>query len=217
MAGRWPRRWSAFTRCAAPAWIQIGTEGGFLPAPVVLENQPINWNADVTTFNAGNVLNQRDGGGTLMLGPAERADVVVDFSKFAGKTLILYNDAPAPWPCSDPHYDYYTGAPDLTEIGGVPTPLAGYGPNTRTIMQIQVRAGADSTAPVNDVNAATLAALEAAFKLTPGVPGVFARGQDPIIVGQTAYNATYDKVFPATWPYWVYLSHLGLEDQLQDG
>ena len=34
----------------------------------------------------------------LLLGPAERADVIVDFSRYAGKTLILYNDAPAPFP-----------------------------------------------------------------------------------------------------------------------
>ena len=27
-----------------PAFIQIGTEGGFLPAPVVLPNQPVTWN-----------------------------------------------------------------------------------------------------------------------------------------------------------------------------
>ena len=31
-----------------PAWIQIGTEGGFLPAPVVVPNQPITWVTDPT-------------------------------------------------------------------------------------------------------------------------------------------------------------------------
>ena len=35
---------------------------------------------------------------SLLLAPAERADVIVDFSQFAGKTLILYNDAPAAFP-----------------------------------------------------------------------------------------------------------------------
>ncbi len=90
--------------------IQIGNEGGFLPKPVVLPNQPVNWNVDPTLFTVGIVLQQNEGGGTLMLGPAERADVIVDFSNFAGHTLILYNDAPAPWPALDPHYDYYTGA-----------------------------------------------------------------------------------------------------------
>ncbi|HEY1498782.1 MAG TPA: multicopper oxidase domain-containing protein [Acidobacteriaceae bacterium] len=51
---------------------QIGTDGGFLPSPVSLT--------------------------TLLLGPAERADLVVDFSAFNGKTLTLSNNAAAPYP-----------------------------------------------------------------------------------------------------------------------
>ena len=77
---------------------------------------------------------------SLLLGPAERADVVVDFSQFAGKTLILYNDSGAPVPAWDPRNDYYTGDPDYTAMGGAPTTLPGYGPNTRTVMQIHVAA-----------------------------------------------------------------------------
>ena len=177
-----------------PNFIQIGTEGGFLPTPVVLPNQPVAWNLDPTTFTAGLVLQQNQGGGTLMLGPAERADVIVDFSQFAGKTLILYNDAPAPWPALDPHYDYYTAAPDNRDMGGANTTLAGYGPNTRTVMQIQVAAGAGT--PFNLTN------LQAAFASAPGSPGVFQQGQSPIIAGQTAYNAAYNTTFPATWPNW---------------
>jgi spore coat protein A len=34
----------------------------------------------------------------VLIAPGERADVVVDFSKLAGKTLIVTNDAPAPYP-----------------------------------------------------------------------------------------------------------------------
>ncbi len=45
-----------------PAMIQIGTEGGFLPAPVLLPNQPVVWNTDPTTFTAGLVLQQNRGG-----------------------------------------------------------------------------------------------------------------------------------------------------------
>ena len=41
-------------------------------------------------------------------------------------------------PAFDPRIDYYTGDPDQTDTGGAPTTLAGYGPNTRTIMQFQV-------------------------------------------------------------------------------
>ncbi len=37
--------------------------------------------------------------------------------QFAGKTLILYNDAPAAFPARVPSYDYYTGAPDLQPAG----------------------------------------------------------------------------------------------------
>jgi len=180
-----------------PAWIQIASEGGFLPDPVLLTNKPVTWNYDPTMFNFGNV-----NGGTLFVGPAERADVIVDFSKFAGKTLIVYNDAPTAFPALVPQYNYYTGAPDRRDIGGANTILPGVGPNIRTVMQITVAAGPDSSAPVDDYNPAILTALQDAFKPAAGVPGAFELGQEPIIVGQTAYNTTYGKTFPATWPNW---------------
>ena len=59
-----------------PAFIQIGTEGGFLPAPVMVNGpkQPV-----------------------LLLGPAERSDLLVDFRNVpAGSILILYSDAAGP-------------------------------------------------------------------------------------------------------------------------
>lgn len=37
----------------------------------------------------------------LLLGPAERAEVVIDFSKSAGKTITITNDAPAAFPGGD--------------------------------------------------------------------------------------------------------------------
>ncbi|MRR05880.1 MAG: copper oxidase [Deltaproteobacteria bacterium] len=184
-----------------PAFIQIGTEAGFLAGPAVLPNQPVRWNQDPTMFNVGNVLQQNQGGGTLMLGPAERADVIVDFTPFAGKTLILYNDAPAAWPALDPHYDYYTGAPDRTDIGGANTIPAGFAPNVRTVMQINVT-GSGGVATPDYINPATLTALQTAFASTPGTPGVFARSQEPIVVGQSAYNTAYNTTFPATYPNW---------------
>lgn len=184
-----------------PAFIQIGTEGGFLPAPVLLPNEPVNWNMDPTMFNFGNVLQQSEGGGTLFLGPAERADVVIDFSKYAGQTLILYNDAPTAFPALDPHYDYYTCSPDRRDMGGMDTLPPGFGPNVRTIMQITVP-GSGGTAPPDDYNPAILAALQNAFAPSVAQPGVFQTDQAPIIVGQTAYNSTYNTIFPATWPNW---------------
>ena len=54
------------------------------------------------------------------------------------KTLILYNDAPTPAPAFDSRLDYFTGDGDQTPIGGAPNTQPGYGPNTRTIMQVVV-------------------------------------------------------------------------------
>ncbi|HZU30318.1 MAG TPA: multicopper oxidase domain-containing protein, partial [Candidatus Angelobacter sp.] len=51
---------------------QIGTDGGLLPKPVEVAS--------------------------IMLGPAERADLIVDFSQHAGKKFILSNYASAPFP-----------------------------------------------------------------------------------------------------------------------
>jgi spore coat protein A len=51
---------------------QIGADGGFLFNPALLNK--------------------------LLLGPAERADLIVDFSGMEGKTVTLSNDAPAPFP-----------------------------------------------------------------------------------------------------------------------
>ncbi len=173
---------------AGPSFIQIGTEGGFLPKPVELPNQPVDWNMDQTNFDMG-VVNK----GNLILGTAERADVIVNFSAFAGKTLILYNDAPAPFPAIDPRYDYYTGGPDLMDVGGAPTTLPGYGPNTRTIMQIKVGTNVTGTPVIVD-----LPTLETVFTndTATGKRGVFEVSQDEIIVPQTEYDSAYDKIFP---------------------
>jgi FtsP/CotA-like multicopper oxidase with cupredoxin domain len=171
-----------------PAMIQIGTEGGLLRAPAVINNIPIDFDYNRRSVTVLNVLEH-----ALFLGPAERADVVIDFSQFAGKTLILYNDSPAPVPASDPRVDYYTGNLDLTAFGGAPSTLPGYGPNTRTIMQIRV-SGTDSGAPGpadyydTGMKTALDTALPTAFAQTQPVPhvpaGVYAR------ISDTALNLT---------------------------
>jgi spore coat protein A, manganese oxidase len=51
---------------------QIGSDGGLLSSPAAMEK--------------------------LLLAPAERADLIVDFSAFAGRTLTLSNNASAPYP-----------------------------------------------------------------------------------------------------------------------
>ncbi len=172
-------------RTIGPDIIQIGNESGFLPAPV-------RWKSQATTYN----YNRRDivvldvANHPLFLAPAERADVIVDFSGFAGQTLILYNDMLAPVPAFDVRYDYFTDAPDQTPTGGAPTPLAGYGPNTRTLMQFKVANSAPATA-------FNFAALEAAFASTSTTNGAFAATQHPPIVPQTFYNSAMNTNYAA--------------------
>jgi spore coat protein A len=123
-------------RAPGPAMYQFGTEGGFLPALAVHENNvlmPID----------SDYCQNPDGPFNLLLAPAERAELVIDFNGIpAGSSFILYNDAVAPFPCGDSRNDYFTGDPDQTVNGGAPSTNAGFGPNTRTLMKITVTSGA---------------------------------------------------------------------------
>lgn len=65
-------------------FIQIGSDGGFLPKPVVLDS--------------------------LLIAPGERADILVDFSDILpGTSITLTNDANAPYPDGDPPDPFTVG------------------------------------------------------------------------------------------------------------
>lgn len=177
---------------AGPDWIIIGSEGGFLPKPVVRPAAPTTWIIDPTVFNVGNVDS-----GSLIVGSAERFDVIVDFSQYAGQTLILYNDAPAAYPARVSTYDYYFGAPDQFPVGQKSSP-AGYGPNTRTVMQVKVNATLSPGVTPFPFGAAKITALTNAFNHKANGTGVFESGQHPIIVGQEEYNSAYGSQFVGT-------------------
>ena len=177
-----------------PDWIQIGNEGGFLPTPAVVPAHETTWITDPTRFDVGNVDQH-----SLLLAPAERADVIVDFSAYKGKTLILYNDAPAAFPGRIPGYDYRAGDPDMSP-GGAPSTLPGYGPDTRTVMQVKVSNAAPALAfDRPNTTADQMGKLMAAFDHhvdAAGKPaGVFESSQNPIVVGQAEYNQAYGKSF----------------------
>ena len=70
-------------------------------------------------------------------------DIIVDFSGFAGKKLILYNGAPAPFPMGDPRNDYFPSARRNPTI----TP-PGFGPNTRQIMRFNVIPATNTDPPL---------------------------------------------------------------------
>ena len=175
---------------AGPPWIEIGTEGGLLPAPVVIPSMPIGYEANTRSVTITNVSVHG-----LWLGPAERADVIVDFSKFAGKTLILYNDAPTPAPAVDSRLDYFTGDGDQTPIGGAPNTLAGFGPNTRTIMQVVVSGAANNTVPFS--MSQLQSALPSIFAQTQPVP-IVPEPTYPLASGAYSPILTYSRITDAT-------------------
>lgn len=59
---------------AGPAMLQIGSDSGFLENPVLFDPTP-----DLETPG-------------LVLAPAERADIIIDFSKFSGKSFLFLNN-----------------------------------------------------------------------------------------------------------------------------
>ena len=166
---------------AGPSIVQIGTEGGFLPSPAIIPSTPIGYEYNRRSVTVLNVSTH-----SLLIGPAERADILIDFSSVpVGSNLILYNDSPAPIPGIDARLDYYTGDPDQTDTGGAPTTMPGYGPNTRTIMQFRV-----SGAASKPLDMATLNSLLAA---------AYAASQAPPVVPELAYGTGYGTIFTNTY------------------
>jgi FtsP/CotA-like multicopper oxidase with cupredoxin domain len=161
---------------AAGNFLQIGTEGGVLPNAVDVENQPVNY-----VYNRRDIIVLSISTHALLLGPAERADVVYDFSKAQAMgctNVILYNDSPTPVPAFDPRNDYYSNNPDQTDSGGTPSTLPGYGPNTRTIMQFRI-----------DPKSAPVAFNDGAVRTM--LPKVFAAVQNKPIVPEKRFSAAY--------------------------
>ncbi len=200
-----------------PSWIMIGNESGFLAKTAVIPPQPIDYEYNRQNFPPLGVTMR-----SLLLMPAMRADVIVDFSKAndgsayqAGDTLIMYNDAPAPMPGFWTLNDYYSDDPDQRSIGGAPPTPPGFGPNTRTIMQIRIAGTKVSTldytvqakptfdrkSPTGQFNAPQLSSIGATLSLLQNTmqPRAFAVAQDKPLVPQMAYKPAYptDPVYTA--------------------
>jgi spore coat protein A, manganese oxidase len=143
-------------------FLVLGTEGGFLPTPATVpSNVPFNG----TTA-----------GGSLLVAPAERVDALFDFSAHAGQRIILYTDAPAPFPMGAPINDYFPGLNvNKNPVNGVTPP--GSGPNTRVIMRFNVVPATSAEAPLGITRATDLTAGNdplpvplGVTALPPGVP-----------------------------------------------
>jgi FtsP/CotA-like multicopper oxidase with cupredoxin domain len=161
---------------AGPDLVQIGSEGGLLPAPAIYPAQPLNYETNVRSITLLNILDHG-----VLLTSAERADVMVDFSKYAGKTLILFNDAPTPMPATDPRTDHFTNGGDKTDAGGAHNTEPGYGPNTRTFLQIKVNA-TNTSGVGGPMNVAQLAA---------DLPVAYAASQPKPVIPEAAYNGVF--------------------------
>jgi FtsP/CotA-like multicopper oxidase with cupredoxin domain len=158
-------------------FLQFGTESGVLPNAVDVTNQPVNY-----VYNRRDIIVLSISTHALLLGPAERADVVFDFAAAKAKgctNVILYNDAPTPVPAFDPRNDYYSNNGDMTDSGGTPSTLPGYGPNTRTIMQFRINQAADAGYNWTDA------------KLRAEVPKWFAATQHKPITPEIRYAEAY--------------------------
>jgi spore coat protein A len=104
---------------AVEVW-QIGAEGGFLPAPIRLNDYPYPGSTG--------------GGATVLLALAERADIIVDFSAAAGSSFRLLNIGPdEPFGGGEIGVDFDPSDPD----------------STGQVMEFRVREGpvADPTTP----------------------------------------------------------------------
>jgi FtsP/CotA-like multicopper oxidase with cupredoxin domain len=122
-----------------PLW-QIGNEGGFLPAPVELDE--------------------------LLLGPAERADVIVDFTNAAlGSEIILENLAPdEPFGGGRPGVDFEPADPNTTgqvmrfRVIAATTPDASTPPSQLVLPPIAALGAATNTRQVslNEEDSATV-------------------------------------------------------------
>ena len=114
-------------------FMQIGTDGGYLPKPVQVVS--------------------------LLISPGERADILVDFSKLSpGTQLILTNTANAPFPNGNPPDPQTTGQimqftvlnkaavlpPPLPEVLNIKTPLK----RTSKIRTLTLMVVGDPTKPL---------------------------------------------------------------------
>ncbi len=172
-------------KAMGPSWIQIGTEGGVLPNVAVIPPSPVTYEQNLRSVTVTNIQNHG-----LLLMSAERADVIVDFTPYAGKTLILYNDAPGSDSRPRRRNDYYTGDADQSGTGGAPSTLVGFGPNTRTLMQVKV-------------NSTVLGPAEPALNLVnlnKLIPAAFNIAQPLPVVPEPAYSAAYGQAMPASYP-----------------
>ena len=128
---------------AAPSWLQVGNECGFLTDTIAVPSN--NMFTETGTYPATE---------SLLVGCAERPDVMWDFTGYAGQQIILYNDCPGPFPGSagDPRNDYFPGlrngnAANVSAYALAPA-TKNSAPNTRVVMKFIVTSASSADLPL---------------------------------------------------------------------
>ena len=103
------------TKTMGPSMWQIGTDGGYLEAPVKIDP------------NAAKGQLQK-----LVIMPGERADVIIDFAGKAGQTLIMRNTGRTPYPKGASPQGSTLGQIIQFRVGQVPVVDASYNPANGT-------------------------------------------------------------------------------------
>jgi spore coat protein A, manganese oxidase len=154
------------TNAKGPDFLVLGTEGGFLAKPVLVRTKPMRL------------------GGSLITAPAERWDLIVDFRAYKDKKIILYNDAPAPFPdeAADPAEDFI-GSDEL-------------GPETRQIMRFNIIPASGPADPPLKIDTSTKLALDPLSEIDPPLTGFWTTQPLPpppgVKVRQLTLNEGFD-------------------------
>lgn len=138
----------------------IGNESGFLQSVIRLNDcsigacpQPTVYDSDPKSATVMSVKSRE-----IWLAPAERADVIIDFSKMNnGDHAILYNDLKAAVPLYDARLDYNPDLGDQSALGGAHQAPTGKGPDVHNLMQFVVDDNAPDigTSPIDPTNLGT--------------------------------------------------------------
>jgi spore coat protein A len=159
-----------------PTMYQIAPDHGFLEAAV-----PIGHHEDVSS---------------LVLSPFERAEVVVDFSEYAGETLTLANDAAFPYMGPGGHGDHGDGGMEMDGDDGMAMEMDEEFPEIPDLLQFRVAdsaSGTDTTAHPTDLDlpGGSERAVEDASETRRMTLGMRMREDEPdlhVLNGKTSYD-----------------------------
>jgi len=167
-----------------PNIIQIGTEGGYL-------QKPVTFPAIAPTVATGNIVpfNPATFTGNLIIGCAERADFIIDFTAAnIGDEFVFYNDSPGPFPAGAPVNDYFAGN------GATPAAIAGSTVDTRNVLRFKVIAFKPGNLPDSQVGSPMLPPMNPpAIAAPPAIAG----GPLTVPVGTLTRDLTLNEDFDA--------------------